>query len=521
MPETAFAFGPFLLQPSRRLLLDRGIPVALGSRAFDLLVVLVEGRDRVLTKAELIRRVWGCQVEDSSLTVAASALRRALRDGAAGQRWVETVQGRGYRFVGAVTSSASAGPVDPDLPEHGPPAPAAELPSIAVLPFANITGDPAQDYFGEGLAEDIIYQLSRNRWLSVIARNSSFTYRGLAANIPAVARELGVRYVLEGGVRKAGARVRVTAQLIDAATNSHLAAVRYDREIADILSAQDDITDQVISAIRPVLYETDQRLAMRKPPGSVGAWTAYQRGMWHFCRFAQPESEQARTWFSRAVALDPEFAPGYYGQALILLHDGSGYIPNTAPDWQPRGEALAMQAVALDPLDSGAHAMLGLARMVRGDHAGSLEATRRALELNPNDAIAHGTHGATLVFDGRPLEGLLSLATALRLNPRDPRLRVRHAHIGLGHYFAGQLEQAEATARRIISEWPSFNVGPRLLAMVLAELGRLEEARAALQDALAVSAAPFDDFSNARMPWYRPCDHARAAAALRLAGWVG
>ena len=517
VPEPSFKFGPFQLHPSRRRLLKGGVPVLLGSRAFDLLVALVQGRGRVLTKAELIRQVWACHVEDSSLTVAASALRRALRDGTGRGHYIETVSGQGYRFVGPVEVSGSALPaLDPEVPD-----PAAELPSIAVLPFANITGDPAQDYFGEGLAEDLIYQLSRNRWLTVIARNSSFTYRGLAVSIPAVARELGVRYVLEGGVRKAGSRVRVTAQLIDAATNSHLAAVRYDREIADILTAQDDITDLVISAIRPVLYETDQRLAMRKPPGSIGAWTAYQRGMWHFCRFAQPESEEARAWFSRAVSLDPGFAPGYYGLALILLHDGSGYIPDTVPDWQPRGEALALQAVSLDPMDSGAHTILGLARMVRGDHEGSLEATSRALELNPNDATAHGTHGATLVFNGRPLEGLQSLATALRLNPRDPRLRVRHAHICLGEYFAGRLDQAEATARGMTSTWPSFSTGARLLAMVLAEAGRLDEAGAALQAALALSPAPFNGFTQARMPWYRPCDHARAAAALRLAGWKG
>ena len=517
MLEGRFEFGRFLLEPARRLLLEGGVPVAIGSRVFDLLVALVEGRSRVLSKAELVARVWGGQVEESSLTVAASALRKALRDGTGGQRFIETVPGRGYRFVGAVRAFGTAAA----LADPSAPPPAVELPSIAVLPFANISGDPAQDYFGDGLAEDIIYQLSRNRWLTVIARNSSFTYRGRAASIPDVARELGVRYVLEGGVRTAGRRVRVTAQLIDAATNSHLTAVRYDREIADIFAAQDDVTDLVISAIRPVLYETDQRQAMRKPPGSVGAWAAYQRGVWHFSRFAEPESEEARAWFQRAISLDAGFAPGYYGLGLVFLHDGSGYIPNTVLDWQQRGEALAQRAVGLDELDSGAHSVLGLARMVRGDHARSLEATGRALELNPNDATAHGTHGATLVFGGRPLEGLQSLATSLRLSPRDPRLRVRHAHVVLGHYFAGQLEQAAAAALHIRREWPGYSTGPRLHAMSLAELGRLDEARAALDTALAMSPAPFNDFTHARMPWYRREDHARAAAALRRAGWSG
>lgn len=512
--EGRFEFGRFLLEPARRLLLEHGVPVIIGSRAFDLLVVLVEDRNRILPKAELIGRVWGSQVEESSLTVAVSALRKALRDKTGGQRFIETVSSRGYRFVAAMRMPGSAA-------DTGVAPPAAELPSIAVLPFANISGDAAQDYFGDGLAEDIIYQLSRNRWLMVIARNSSFTYKGMAASIPTVARELGVRYVLEGSVRKAGARVRVTAQLIDAATNCHLTAVRYDREIADIFAAQDDITDLVISAIRPVLYEADQQQAMRKPPGSVGAWAAYQRGVWHFSRFAEPESEEARAWFQRAISMDPNFAPGHYGLGLVFLHDGSGYIPNTVPDWQRRGEALAQRAVQLDDLDSGAHSVLGLARMVRGDHAGSLEATERALKLNPNDATAHGTHGATLVFNGRSLEGLQSLATSLHLSPRDPRLRVRHAHVALGHYFAGQLEQSAAAALHIRREWPGFATGPRLHAMALAELGRLDEARAALDAALALSPAPFDNLAHARMPWYRPEDHVRAVAALRLAGWIG
>jgi adenylate cyclase len=225
------------------------------------------------------------------------------------------------------------------------------------------------------------------------------------------------------------------------------------------------------------------------------AWAAYQRGVWHFSRFDAPETAKAQAWFERAIELDDRFAPGYYGLALVHLHDGSGYMPRAVPDWQTRGERLAQQAVMLDERDSGA--------------------------LNPSDATAHGTAGATLVFSGRPVEGLEALDTSLRLSPRDPRLRVRLSHIGLGHFFARHYAEAEATAETIMRDWPGFSFGPRLHAMVLAETGRIAQARTAIAAAMALSPAPFDDFTHARMPWYGREAFNRALAAFRTAGWPG
>lgn len=507
--QISFSFGPFTLAPSRGTLFEDGVPVPLGGRAYEMLLALVEHRDRVVAKAELIQRVWPNQaVENNNLTVTMSALRKALRDGAGGQAYIQTVSGRGYRFVAAVRASGPASPVAlpvalavaspvafPDGPVPG------GMPSIAVLPFTNLSGDPGQEHFGDGIAEDIISELSRNRWLTVIARNSSFTLKGAPVNISGVAALFGVRYVLEGSVRGVGRRVRVTAQLVDAASNSHVIAVRYDREIADIFTVQDEITHSIITAVRPALYEAEQDRSLRRHPESIDAWAAYQRGVWHFSRFEEPESAEARIWFERAIALDPHFAPGYYGLAQTYLHDGSAFVPNTVADWQPRGESLALRAIELDERDSGAHSMLGLAKMVRGDHLGSLDATDRALALNPNDATAHGTHGATLIFDGRPLDGLASIAASLRLSPRDPRLRIRHAHRGLGHYFAGQLQDAEAVAKDIVRRWPCYTFGHRFHAMVLAETGRPDLARSALHQAIALSPGLFEDFSWRRMPW--------------------
>ena len=507
------AFGPFVLQTATRRLLENGVPVVLGARAFDLLATLIEGRDRTMSKDELIRAVWpDSVVDENNLTVNISALRKALRERVNEQTYIRTVSGRGYRFVGALHASGQG---------HAAAATAQETPSIAVLPFTNMSANPAHEHFGDGIVEDIISDLSRNRWLTVISRNTTFTLKGLAVDVQEVARQFNVRYVLEGSVRRAGERVRVNVRLIDASTRGHLLSERYDRLVADIFDVQDEITALITDAVRPALYEAEEARSIRKHPASLDAWAAYQRGVWHFSRQGEPESNEARTCFERAIALDPRYAPGYYGLALVYLHDGSVFALHAPADWQQRGEQLAMQAVALDEQDSGGHCVLGVARRLRSDYAGSLESCNRALELNHNDATAHGTAGATLIFDGRPLEGLEAIRKSLRLSPRDPRLRIRHAHRGLGHYFANQMIEAEEVARFIIRTFPDYSFGPRLLAIVLAEDGRVAEATAALQAAQAMAPEYFCDFSRERMPWYRPEEHRRVVAALRRAGFTG
>ncbi len=515
MPEQPpLAFGPFVLQVKARRLLENGKAVALGARAFDLLAALIEGRERTMSKDELMRLVWpGSVVDENNLTVNISALRKALRERVHEQTYIRTVSGRGYRFVGEVRPDwAAAVPATGQSPE---------TPSIAVLPFTNMSLDPAHEHFGDGIVEDIIADLSRNRWLTVISRNSTFTFKGQAVDVQEVARQFNVRYVLEGSVRRSGERLRVTVRLVDATTRGHLLSERYDRQLADIFDVQDEITALITDAVRPALYEAEEARSIRKHPASLDAWAAYQRGVWHFSHPGEPESNEARACFERAIALDPHYAPGYYGLSLVYLHDGSIFALHAPSDWQQRGEQLTIRAVELDEQDSGAHCVLGVARRLRGDYAGSLESCQRALELNHNDATAHGTAGATLIFDGRPLEGLEAIKASLRLSPRDPRLRIRHAHRALGHYFSHQMEETEEVARFIIRTFPDYSFGPRMLAIVLAETGRVAEARCAFQAALAMAPEYFADFSQSRMPWYRPDDHRRVVAALRLAGFTG
>lgn len=511
-----YRFGPFTLQSARHRLLEDGAPVPLGRRSFDLLAILVADPGRLFEKHELLRRVWEVDaVEENNLTVAISSLRRALHGKALGQEFIQTVARRGYRFVGAVTV----------LPRQHPSI-AAEMPSIAVLPF--IDGQPCgtapsgRTLFGAGIAEDITATLSRNRWLTVIAHRSAASFGDTPPGAAEVARELGVRYVLEGRVDAGDgtAPMHVGATLIDAATNTPLVAGRFEAEHPDIFTARDEIARLIGTAVRPALIEAEVERSIRHHPDSIDAWAACQRGSWHLARFDGPDTANAHAWFQRAMELDPQFAPGFHGRALAHLYQGSSWQPEADPHWQTRGEALALQAVILDDRDSGAFAVLGLARMVRGDHAGALQALLHAIALDPNDAAAHGTLGATLIFAGRHAEGQEALARSFRLSPRDPRLRIRRAHAGLGHFFARDFDAAEHAARAIMDEWPRYPFGARLLTIALASTGRLAEARLALRSAAESDPSLFDDYAHARMPWYRAEDYARVIDAMRAAGWA-
>jgi len=303
--DNVFGFAGFRLDRHGVFRRDeRGVfvPMAIGSRALDVLGVLVGRAGDLVSRDEIIAAVWpSTVVEDNNLNVQIAALRRILDDGRAESSCIQTVPGRGYRFAVPVTLVAADTAA---LPPSGVP-PLPDKPSIAVLPFANMSGDPEQEFFADGIAEDIITALSRYPSLFVIARNSSFTYKGRAVDVKQVGRELGVRYVLEGGMRKAGNRIRVTAQLVEAETGKHVWAERYDRDLADIFALQDEITEAVTIAIAPAIANAEQHRAMRKPPGSLDAWAAYQRGLWHLSKYTVDDSTLAQRFFQQAIDFDP------------------------------------------------------------------------------------------------------------------------------------------------------------------------------------------------------------------------
>jgi adenylate cyclase len=396
-----------------------------------------------------------------------------------------------------------------------------DKPSVAVLPFTNMSGDPEQEFVADGIAEDVITALSRYPSLFVIARNSCFTYKGRSVDVKQVGRELGVRYVLEGSMRKAGNRIRVTAQLIEAGTGNHVWAERYDRDLADIFAVQDEITHALTIALTPAIAGAELRRAIRKPPESLDVWAAYQRGLWHLGKADPEEDTIAQNFFRQAIHLDPNFAPGYSALALAQLQAAAVYQKLSLLEAQTAAEAFARRAVALDGADAEARSCLGWALQSRGELDGALVEIERALAMSPNLALAHWQKGATLIFSGRPNQGLDALETCIRLDPRDPFMSVRLLHVACGLYFAREYESVIEAAKRLILSYPNFPMIYRWPAAALGQLGRTAEAKEWLEKAISDAPAAFDMYVRNRVPWFRPEDYAHLVDGLRKAGWQG
>ncbi|HML10893.1 MAG TPA: adenylate/guanylate cyclase domain-containing protein [Stellaceae bacterium] len=390
-----------------------------------------------------------------------------------------------------------------------------DKPSIAVLPFQNMSGDPEQEYFADGMVEEIITALSRIRWLFVIARNSSFTYKGQHVDIKQVGRELGVRYVLEGSVRKGGNRVRITAQLIDAISGSHVWADRYDRDINDVFAVQDEIAASVAGIIEPALAAAEQQRALRKAPERLDAWEAYQRGLWHFYKYTAEENQTALAFFRQAIALDPNFAPGHYGYGLALQWDIWFFSGRPLSDTQgtPRNEARL--AVALDERDAMARAVLAHMMLWGGEWDAAIAEARIAFELNPNSAFIAGMLGCVLCFGGHPEEALDRLRQAIRASPHDPLRWLWTMWVAATHWHLHDFAAALENHREQIRQRPGYGLIYFMSAAALAHLGRIDEAQAAFTNAAAKFPEEVPRLSI-RPPWARPQDWELRLAGLRL-----
>jgi adenylate cyclase len=396
------------------------------------------------------------------------------------------------------------------------PLPLPDKPSIAVLPFANMTSDPEQEFFADGIAEDVITALSRYPALFVIARNSTFTYKDRTVDVKRVGRELGVRYVLEGSLRKAANRIRCTAQLVEADTGGQVWAERYDRDLADIFAVQDEITEAVTIAIAPAIADAEQQRAMRRPPGILDAWAAYQRGLWHFNKVSSEDNALARKFFQHAVDLDPSFAGGYKGLCAVESNEAD-YEGRGLTETLRSAEELARLAISLDGADAEARSLLSTALRRRGDYEGGLAEAERALTISPNLAHAHYARGASLISSGRSKEGIAALERSIRLDPF--RSAVRFNQIALALYFIGEYDAAVDAANRAIRSSPNYPNPYRWLAAALGQLGRFEEAKRALEKAIEIAPASFRMYVSERAPWRRPEDHAHMLEGLRKAGW--
>ena len=312
---------------------------------------------------------------------------------------------------------------EPAQPRDSPAVlPLPDKPSVAVLPFTNMSADPQQEFFADGVAEDVITALSRYPSLFVIARNSCFTYKGRAVDVKQIGRELGVRYLLEGSLRKSGNRIRVTAQLVEAETGKHVWAERYDRDVADIFAVQDEIADAVTIAAAPAIDQAERQRAMRRPPESLGAWAAYHRGLWHLSKISSPDNALAEDFFQRAIDLDPNFSRGYAGLAVAQHMGARLFGARDLTEAQKSCERLAQRAVALDPADAETRACLATFLVNRGDFDGAQTEAERALAISPNLARAYEALAMTLIFGGRPKDGLAVLERCIRLDPSCPEM---------------------------------------------------------------------------------------------------
>jgi len=368
-----------------------------------------------------------------------------------------------------------------------------DKPSIAVLPFENMSGDPEQEYFSDGITEDIITGLSRIRWFFVIARNSSFTYKGQSADVRRVAEELGVRYVLEGSVRKVGNQVRITAQLIDGVTGNHVWAERYDRNLEDIFAVQDEITQTVVGAIEPELSRAEQGRARLKPPDNLDAWDCHLHGLSHVWRFNKADNQKARRFFERAVEHDSEFCAAYAG--LAYAHEQAyGLGVSDAPEQSLEAAAMAArQAISLDERDAFACWAMGGVPYMRRDYNAAIEWLRRSISLNPSFAPSYGWLGASLISLGRIEDGIKNLVTAERLSPKDPLLWSIYMWRSAAHWDAREWEQAEAWSSRSVAT-PNASLWAHCAhTAMLGHLGRLDEAQRASEEILRLK----PDFSFA------------------------
>jgi adenylate cyclase len=404
--------------------------------------------------------------------------------------------------------------------EH-PALPLPDKPSIAVLAFTNMSADPEQEYFSDGIADDIITELSRSRSLFVIARNSSFTYKGHAVDVKQIARELGVRYVVEGSVRRSGNRIRVTAQLIDAETGNHIWAERYDRGVADVFAVQDEITTAVTTAIHPAVADAELRRVLRKPPENLGAWEAHQHGLWHMSKYNAADNEQAIEYFHRAIARDESFAPAYVALATAYHESGQSFALRPLDDAIRLAGMWAHRAAVIDPQDAEVQAALGSVEQISGRPDDARNCGLLALSINPNSPRANSFMGSLLLFNGQPTEGRNYILTALRLSPRDPRSGHFLNQIAVSYYYERNYAGAAEAARRTIGRYPDHPMPYRWLAAALGQLGQAEAARDALHSAMSISPKVFDLFVRNRVPWHRPEDYEHMLEGLRKAGWQG
>jgi TolB-like protein/Tfp pilus assembly protein PilF len=482
-------FNNFQLDTDRRELRGAEGVIHVEPQVFDLLLHLAQNTNRVISKDELIEHVWkGRIVSDAALNSRINSARRAIGETGEKQALIRTVPRHGFLFAADVTTqtldgvASSARDVTPIEPSN---LKLPDKPSIAVLPFQNLSGDPEQEYFADGVVEDIITGLSRIKWLFVIARNSSFAYKGRALDVKQVGRELGVRYVLEGSLRKAGERVRISVQLIEAETGGHIWAERYDRRLEDIFALQDEITLSVVGAIEPSLRDAEIERVGRKRPDSLDAYDLVLRAFPHAYVAMPEEAAKALPLLEQALKLDPSYAGAHamiaWCHQVLFMRAGYKEEDCTAAIRHARA------AINLGRDDATA---LALAAFVIGllafDRTAALQAFERAHALSPSSSFALLFGSIILAYADEAERAIDWAERALRVSPFDRLAYIPQHAIAIAHFVRGRYEEAAQAARLAVQHNPSLSVTQSFLVAALAKLGRMEEAKAAARQVIAL-----------------------------------
>ena len=496
MDTGPISFGRFRFDPGLRELRRDGEPVKLHRRALDILCALATAKGKVVGKDDLMARLWpGRIVEEGSIHVHVSALRKALDEHGEGHSYVVTVPGRGYRLAGLAGSPEA-------VPSAAQGLPLPDKPSIAVLPFVNMSGDPEQEYFADGMVEEIITALSRIRWLFVIARNSSLTYKGQAIDVKQVGRELGVRYVLEGSVRKASGRVRITGQLIDAGTGAHLWADRFDGPLEDVFELQDNVAINVAGVIEPALQAAETARSAGRPTNDLTAYDLYLRA--HSIVLSSTRRiPEALNLMEQAIARDPDYGPALAWAAFCYFRvvlDGRSDDPMAA---RRKGVDFARRALEVAGDDPGTLANAAFALAYFGEDIDAMMAlVDRALALNPSFARGWHISGVLRMWAGHPDVGIERVERSLALSPRS---RVADAAFVRGYalFVSRRFDEAVAQLLVAIQQDPSFPMPYRVLAACYGHMGRLEKAQEIVAQLTAITSVVVPDASFLRNPRHR------------------
>jgi TolB-like protein/class 3 adenylate cyclase len=513
-------FADFELDTALFELRKSGEPVAVEPQVFDLLVFLARNHGRTVTKEEVFTAIWGDRiVSDAALSSQIRAARRALGDDGASQRMISTVHGRGFRFVAPVEAAvASPGDGAADRPDPGLHL-IAKRPTVAVLPFANLNRDRDEDYLGDGISEDVTTALSKNRWLTVIARNPAFAFRNSNDSIRAIGEKLGADYVVTGSIRKAGTRFRITVQVVEAETEHSLWSERFDRDVTDIFDLQDEISQLVASRIEPELGLTEQRKAEKRPRKNRGAWELYQLGLAEFYKFTPDSNTRSQDLLRQSIRLDPDFSGAHSRLAYAIVLSMVYFDADTDEARMQVALMAAKRAIELDDQDANAYFTLGRVHLARREYDLALDALHHALELNPNLAVTYCGLGDSLAYEGRLDEAIEQFEMAIKLSPHDPFRWAFYSYRSLAHLFRGEFADAVLWARKAVQTPNAQYWAQAHLLAALGHLGDKDRARTALSDLSRVKPEFSLDFARRRLFYLKRTDQLESYLdGLRKAG---